>query len=67
MKKVHKLITVFAPILLWVGFAHAAPRLTFNETSFDFGYMPQNSKVSHVFWLYSTGDDTLKIIKVSPG
>ncbi|HVP06540.1 MAG TPA: hypothetical protein VMS71_01770 [Candidatus Acidoferrum sp.] len=45
----------------------AAPRLTLPEESFDFGIVPQNSKVSHVFWLKSTGDDTLKIVTVSPG
>lgn len=54
-------------VLLVVGSAIAAPRLLIKETAFDFGYAPQNSKVSHVFWLYSTGDDTLKILKVKPG
>lgn len=53
--------------LMVVGSAVAAPRLLIKETAFDFGYAPQNSKVSHVFWLYSTGDDTLKILKVKPG
>lgn len=53
--------------LIVVGSAVAAPRLLIKETAFDFGYAPQNSKVSHVFWLYSTGDDTLKILKVKPG
>lgn len=53
--------------LIVVGSAIAAPRLLIKETAFDFGYAPQNSKVSHVFWLYSTGDDTLKILKVKPG
>ena len=50
--------------LMLVGSATAAPKLTIPETEFDFGYVPQNSKVSHVFWLYSTGEDTLK---VTPG
>jgi hypothetical protein len=45
----------------------AAPRVTIDGSSFNFGYVPQNSAVSHVFWLLSTGDDTLKIIKVQPG
>ena len=54
-------------VLLAVGSVVAAPRLLIKETSFDFGYAPQNSKVSHDFWLYSTGDDTLKILKVKPG
>lgn len=59
------ILTIMA--LMVVGSAVAAPRLLIKETAFDFGYAPQNSKVSHVFWLYSTGDDTLKILKVKPG
>jgi len=54
-------------VILAVGSAQAAPRLLIKESSFDFGFAPQNSKVSHIFWLYSTGDDTLKILKVKPG
>jgi hypothetical protein len=45
----------------------AAPRLTIKESIFKFGFAPQNSKISHVFWLYSTGEDSLKILKVVPG
>jgi hypothetical protein len=43
------------------------PEMTIAEPSFDFGYCPQNSKVSHVFWLHSTGTDTLNIVQVKPG
>lgn len=53
--------------LLVAGQTAAAPRLTMPETSFDFGFVPQNAKISHVFWLHSTGDDTLKIVQVVPG
>jgi hypothetical protein len=52
---------------LVAGRASAAPRLTIPEEMFDFGFVPQNSKVAHVFWLHSTGDDTLKIVRVNPG
>ena len=45
----------------------AAPRLTIPETEFDFGFVPQNAKISHVFWLHSSGTDTLKIVQVNPG
>ena len=54
-------------VLFVVGNAQAAPQLLIKEKIFNFGYVPQNSKISHVFWLYSTGDDTLKILKVKPG
>jgi hypothetical protein len=43
------------------------PRLTISQTSFVFGYVPQHSTISHVFWLHSTGDDTLRILKIVPG
>ncbi|MFQ5500409.1 MAG: hypothetical protein ACE5FH_12135 [Candidatus Zixiibacteriota bacterium] len=54
-------------LLLLVGSAFAAPRLTLGESAFNFGFVPQNAKISHDFWLKSTGDDTLKILKVVPG
>lgn len=47
--------------------ASAAPRLVIPETNFNFGYVPQNAKVTHVFWLLSKGEDTLQILKVIPG
>ena len=57
-------------ILSLVGLASqpsAGPKLTIKQSTFNFGFVPQNSKVAHVFWLHSTGDDTLKIIDVIPG
>ncbi|MFH1687888.1 MAG: hypothetical protein ABIE70_10270 [bacterium] len=53
--------------LLLIGSVTAAPRMTVDEPHFNFGFAPQNSKVSHVFWLKSTGDDTLRILNVKPG
>ena len=42
-------------------------RLEIPEPEFDFGFIPQSAKVSHVFWLYAAGEDTLRILKVNPG
>lgn len=42
-------------------------RLTIPETEFDFGYAPQKAKISHDFWLHSSGTNTLEILKVNPG
>lgn len=67
MNTSRRLTAVAACALLIVGSAAAAPRMTISELNFNFGYVPQNSHVSHVFWLRSTGDDTLKILKVVPG
>ncbi len=52
---------------LMTGMALAAPRLTIPEGEFDFGFVPQNSEIAHVFWLHSTGEDSLKIVQVTPG
>lgn len=47
--------------------ASAESNLTISESLFDFGYAPQKSKLTHVFWLKSTGDDSLIIGKIVPG
>jgi len=57
---------VFA-VLGWTATAIAAPRLALSEEEFEFGYVPQNSRITHIFHLYSKGDDSLKIIQVVPG
>ena len=66
--KTPSLIYGFAlTLVLLTASVYGAPRLTLPESEFDFGYVPQNSTISHVFWLYSTGDDSLKILSVKPG
>ncbi len=67
MRVIRGILAAVTTVLLMTGGVDAAPRMTISDSLFDFGYVPQNAKVSHVFWLYSTGDDTLKVIKVSPG
>ena len=66
MKAKHILFSV-ALVLLVFSLGQAAPHLSIREPVFDFGYVPQHSKISHVFWLQNTGNDTLKILKVQPG
>jgi hypothetical protein len=67
MKKLTVLLGVTVVCILLVQPASAAPRLTMPESVFDFGFVPQNSTISHGFWLLSTGDDTLRIIRIKPG
>jgi len=43
------------------------PKHYFTETEFDFGRMPPNSAVSHVYWVKNVGTDTLRILNVRPG
>jgi len=56
------ILTVFL-----VAQAMALPKMFLPEEDFDFGFVPQDSKVSHVFWIKSVGEDTLKILNVKPG
>jgi len=67
MKKILILSIVAVAILLFNSIALAQPKLTIPEAEFDFGYVPQHAKISHVFWLYSTGTDSLQIVNVRPG
>jgi hypothetical protein len=67
MKRTAILVTALLLVFLLTTSLFGAPRLTIPESSFDFGYVPQNSSISHEFWLYSEGDDSLKILKVIPG
>ncbi len=67
MINMRKIVLVAVLTLLIASIAMAAPRLTIPVQEFNFGFVPQNSTISHKFWLVSTGDDTLKILKVVPG
>ncbi|HEQ99860.1 MAG TPA: DUF1573 domain-containing protein [candidate division Zixibacteria bacterium] len=42
-------------------------QMQLSEDFFDFGYMPGDSKVSHIFWLKNVGTDTLEIKRIQPG
>ena len=66
-KAIKTLLTAIATIVCLSAVALAVPRMTMPETVFDFGFAPQNATISHKFWLISTGEDTLKILKVVPG
>ncbi len=42
-------------------------RLHFPEVEFDFGFVPQETFVSHSYWLLNRGADTLEVIQIKPG
>jgi len=67
MKTLKQLILIMISVSILAGYAASAPRLTIAESSFNFGFVPQHSKISHDFWLLSTGEDVLKILRVVPG
>ena len=67
MKRLTPFVLMAVIIGGFSGIATAEPKLSLPDSIFDFGFVPQNSKISHKFWLHSTGTDSLKIIKVNPG
>ena len=67
MKKLTQIFGLALGCLTLLATAQAAPRLVIDDAEFNFGYVPQNSKISHIFWLRSVGDDSLKILKIVPG
>jgi hypothetical protein len=44
----------------------AQPKIRLAEETFDFGFTPEGLPVSHRYWLYSAGTDSLVIKKVRP-
>ncbi len=62
-----RLLLLIVIVLVAVGPTQADPALTIGEDTFDFGKVCQHAKVSHTFWIKSTGTDTLVINKVIPG
>ncbi|UCC45274.1 MAG: hypothetical protein JSU65_04975 [Candidatus Zixiibacteriota bacterium] len=67
MKKFTQILGLTLCWLVLSAAAQGAPRLIIDSADFNFGFVPQNSKISHIFWLKSAGDDSLKILKVVPG
>ena len=63
------LSVAFLLMALSVGVADEVdgPFLVLPEKSFDFGYVPQNSSISHEFILRNEGTDSLFILNVKPG
>lgn len=60
-------IVMLIMIFLLSSMAMALPKMFLPQEEFSFGFVPQNSKISHVFWIKSVGEDSLIIISVKPG
>jgi hypothetical protein len=43
------------------------PKLLIPETTFDFGYTPTKTMISHYYLVKNVGTDSLKIDNVKPG
>jgi len=70
VKKYLKINSLFLLLFcFWIGFGSAEnkPQARINNPEFDFGYVPQKSKVSHVFYLHNTGTSPLTVLKIKSG
>ncbi|MBK7090953.1 MAG: DUF1573 domain-containing protein [bacterium] len=61
------ILTLLAVSVIGSSSLLAQARLEIDETSFDFGYIPQVCKVAHTYVMRASGTDSLKILNVKPG
>ncbi len=47
--------------------AAADPKILIPDAKWDFGHIPQKSKVTHDYLVKNVGTDTLRILRVKPG
>jgi hypothetical protein len=66
-------IAILVFIVLTAAFSFAAgshglkPKIRFSEDHWYFGHLSTGVVVHHDFWIYNSGNDTLRISKVTPG
>ncbi len=56
------MVVVVVPVSIAAG-----PKVEVPESTIDFGKTVQKAVLTHSFWIKSTGDDTLRIMKIEPG
>lgn len=64
IRKKHRIFASLAVWALWLGWAltiQAAPQITFEQTSFEYGDAQANSTITHTFTFKNTGDEALII------
>ncbi len=64
----HRNILIFSFLFFFLALISCfnGPRIEFNEMSYDFGNVKQNSELKHIFIFKNTGNSILKIEKVKP-
>jgi hypothetical protein len=58
---------LFLLVLAFYSLTWGAPKYWIKETEWNFGKIPANCTISHVFWVKNIGTDTLRILSVKPG
>jgi hypothetical protein len=68
MRTTLRILAIAVTSLCLLGLnARAEQSMELSANYFDFGYVPQDVDVSHVFWLKPKDNQTLRIAKVVPG
>lgn len=69
-----RILTIFLLLLLGVGIIQAqdstkikGARLSASETEFNFGEVPADTAISHIFVLKNIGSDSLRIYRLKSG
>jgi hypothetical protein len=61
------LVVVIVGLIFLYEAQAGQPKVLIPETSWDYGYVPGGSVVSHSYLVRNAGTDTLKIKSVNPG
>ena len=67
MRKTVLILLMLAALPLTAHAQDVGAKVYIEETSFDFGFIPKGGTISHAYYMYSRGTDTLRILKVKPG
>jgi hypothetical protein len=68
MRTTSRNLTLVVTALCLLGLsAQAKQSMELSANYFDFGYVPQDVDISHVFWIKPAGEQKLRIAKVVPG
>ncbi len=61
------ILYTFYFLLFFIISCFGKPRIEFNEITYDFGQVKQNTELKHIFIFKNTGSSTLSIEKVKAG
>ena len=60
------ILLTLAMLPLTVAAQGVGAKVYIEETTFDFGFIPRSGTVTHAYYMFSRGTDSLRILKVKP-
>ncbi|MCK4856933.1 MAG: hypothetical protein KAT58_03090 [candidate division Zixibacteria bacterium] len=67
MKRVPLTVILILLLCSMLSAQRRGPKVLAAESWFNFGYTPQQAKVSHTYWIHNLGTDTLRVFKIESG